>query len=418
MRIDCYTWGTRLVFFMVVCTFYGCTSTQKRAMKTGSIEYGTVEYGIQGGIAHELIWPIPPETPRIQYQGQIRSQYSLGYEHSFWSKIKQAVLGIAPTEVVSVYRPFDVYVDLSGNILVSDGSQPAITVFDPVSKTAKKIIPSGSAALAKPMGITGDAQGNIYVADPIQRRIVAIDIDGNFIQAYGGQDLLLNPIDVAVAPESGHVYVVDSYLHQLLIFDHDGNLLRKVGRDTGNLHAKNERRQSHVIGLDNSHRDGESSDLVENRSKSKGEFHYPAFVAVAPDGTVLVSDGMNFRIQAFDAHGDFKHAFGDHGDTPGAFARPKDLAVDSEGHVYVVDAAFNNIQIFDQSGQLLLTFAAVGSGPGDLYVPIGIDIDEQDKIYVADRYNNRLQIYQYLPEATEAVPRPQLLPASGRSQHH
>ena len=106
----------------------------------------------------------------------------------------------------------------------------------------------------------------------------------------------------------------------------------------------------------------EQSDLVANRSKSPGAFHFPAFVDVGPDGTVYVSDGMNFRIQAFDANGAYLFHFGFHGDTPGGFARPKDLAIDSEGQVYVVDAAFNNIQIFTAKGELLLAFGAIGSG--------------------------------------------------------
>ncbi len=369
-----------------------------------------VEYGFNGPEGQEWTWPIPPEQPRVKYVGQIESQYSIGFKRSFWSSLKNNLLGIEPTDIVSVYRPFDAWVDDLGTIYVTDGSRPAIMVFDPAQKDAREITPTGQAALAKPMGIAGDERGYIYVTDPIQRRVVAMDPEGNFVEAYGGRQFLLNPIDVAVAPESGLIYVVDSYLHQVLVFDRGGSLVKRIGKDAGSLEEKNARRSTKA-GLDNAHRDGESSDLVENRSEAAGEFHYPAFVDVGPDGTVYVSDGMNFRIQAFDPYGNYLFEFGFHGDVPGAFARPKDLAVDNEGHVYVVDAAFNNIQIFSGAGELLLAFGNIGSGPGELYLPIGLAIDAQDRIYVADRYNNRLQIYQYLPDAQEAPPA-LLLPAS------
>ena len=379
-----------------------------------ALQQSTMQYGINGPAAGEHFWPLPPDLPRIRYTGQIESQYSIGFKDSFWSRFKTGLLGLEPADIVTIRRPFDSYVDDFGRIYVTDGSRPAISVFDPNEKEARDIFPTGKAALAKPMGIAGDERGFIYIADPVQRRVVALNPDGEFEQAYGGSGLLLNPVDVAVAPGTGLVYVVDSYMHQLVVFDRSGSVVQRIGRDAGDLNSKNMRRQEN-LGLDNAHRSGESSDLVENRGKAPGEFHYPAFVDVAPDGTVYVSDGMNFRIQAFDVDGTYLFEFGGHGDTPGMFARPKDLAVDSEGHIYVVDAAFNNIQIFNEKGELLLAFGAFGSGPGDLYLPVGISIDALDRIFVADRYNSRLQIYQYLPQPEEAPA--QLTPATVENSH-
>lgn len=179
------------------------------------------------------------------------------------------------------------------------------------------------------------------------------------------------------------------------------------------MKAKAVRRTAHTMAGDhasNPHASSESSDLVENRGVGEGEFRYPAFVATGPDGRVYVSDGMNFRIQAFGPQGDFLFQFGRHGDTPGSFARPKGLAVDSEGHVYVVDAAFNNVQIFDNEGRLLMAFAGIGGGDGTLWMPLGITIDPQDRIMVADRFNDRLQVYQYLsvPEPIPAASTPEV----------
>ena len=143
-------------------------------------------------------------------------------------------------------------------------------------------------------------------------------------------------------------------------------------------------------------RSSEPRDLVANRGIEPGEFRYPSFIAVGPNGTLYVTDVLNSRVQAFDRDGRFVRQFGELGNGPGTFARPKGVAVDSEGHVYVVDAAFSNVQIFDQQGRLLLAFGQMGRGEGDLDLPLGLFIDRSDRIYVADRTNNRLQIFQYL----------------------
>ncbi|MFQ5572169.1 MAG: 6-bladed beta-propeller [Rhodothermales bacterium] len=316
------------------------------------------------------------------------------------SRFKKGLLGTEENNLIPVKRPFDVHVDQQGVIFVTSGLGGSIRVFDPTAKDAWLLTPEGGGVLAKPMGLGGDSQGYLFVADPVLRRVVSYGPDGEFAQAYGGRNVLLNPVDVAVSPAGDRVYVTDSYLHQLVVFDRNGTLLRRVGRDEGDIAAKEEQRAA--AGKTNDpHLKSQPSDLSVNRGTGDGEFRYPAFVDVAPDGTVYVSDGMNFRVQAFDADGNYLLQFGRQGQTPGAFARPKGVAVDSDGHVYVVDAAFNNVQIFSPQGDLLLSFGDLGASRGELYIPGGVMIDENDQIFVADRYNNRLQIFQYLPNPEE-----------------
>lgn len=356
----------------------------------------------------DIVWPLPPDPPRIRYLDAITSQQSLGKKPSLGARMKRFFLGSEPGGQIAVQRPFDVHVDAQGRIYTTSGTGGVIVVFDPAAKDARIIAPIGPGALAKPMGLAGDDDGLVYVADPVQRRVVALDPEGNFVRAYGGRNVLLNPVDVAVAPGGDRIYVADSYLHQVVIFSRDGALLQRIGRDEGDIETKEVRRTtaSHSGSGANPHSDSESSDLSENRGDGPGAFLYPAFLAVGPDGTVYVSDGMNARVQAFDADGDFRFEFGRLGDAPGSFARPKGIAVDREGHIYVVDAAFNNVQIFDAEGRLLLAFGGLGSGPGGLWLPLGITIDNQDRIVVADRSNNRLQRYQYLPGPAVPAPPP------------
>jgi len=109
-----------------------------------------------------------------------------------------------------------------------------------------------------------------------------------------------------------------------------------------------------------------------------------------------VVDSGNFRVQVFDAEGQFIKSFGAVGTAPGSFARPKGVALDSDGNIYVLDAAFGNFQIFDLDGNLLLAVGATGSEPGEFMLPSSINIDETDRVYVVDQINKRVQIFQYM----------------------
>jgi len=366
----------------------------------------------QRAVEDTLLWPMPPETPRIRYSAVLQNERDLGKTRGFLGRMSNALIGTSDG-VVGVMRPHDVFVSTTGLMYVTNGLSGAIWVFDPSEKEARLIQPVGAGTLVKPMGLTGDADGNVLVSDPGARRVVELDLDGAFVRAYGGEDVLLNPVDVTLSPAGDRVYVADAYLHQVVIFDREGALVARIGRDEGDLASKRARRLNAVVAGQeaagreaagaSAHGQDEPSDMVENRGLEFGEFRYPAFVATAPDGTVYVSDGMNFRVQALDPDGTFLRSVGRLGDSPGSMARPKGIAVDSEGHLYVVDAAFSNVQIFDDQGRLLLAFGAFGNGPGQLWMPTGLWIDQADRIFVADRYNNRLQVFEYLSEELGAA---------------
>jgi DNA-binding beta-propeller fold protein YncE len=354
----------------------------------------------------EMVWPLAPDLPRIRYAGFLQSERDIGAgQKSFLGRMRTGILGESQT-LLTVNRPYDVYVSPSGLIYVSNGTKLGVLMFDPEKKEATVIRGVGPASVAKAMGITGDAAGNIYIADATGRRVIVLNNQSEFVKSIGGPDVLLNPVDVALSPSEDRIYVSDSYLHQVLVFDADGELITRIGRDEGDLAAKQERPTSEPHGSMEANPTehpvrapgDESSDLFENRGREEGAFRYPSFLSTSPDGTLYVTDAMNFRIQVFTRDGEFLRQIGALGDRPGSFARPKGNAVDSDGNFYAVDAAFGNVQIFDTEGRLLLTFAEMGNGPGQIWMPLGMAIDGQDRIFIADRFNNRLQVFQYVPQ--------------------
>ena len=127
-----------------------------------------------------------------------------------------------------------------------------------------------------------------------------------------------------------------------------------------------------------------------------GEFNLPLQIATAPDGTIYVVDGGNFRVQAFTPEGQFIRKVGAVGIKTGQFSRPKGIAVDSDGNFYVIDTGFGNFQVFSKDGQLLLFVGARGSngGPGEYMLPAGIAVDEDGRVYMVDQYFKKVDVFR------------------------
>ncbi|MBP9198427.1 MAG: hypothetical protein KBF47_00350 [Gemmatimonadales bacterium] len=355
-----------------------------------------------------IVWPAAPETARIRYVGSLRSEADINRRESFLKRLGRWLSGGRGTALYALQRPFDVVVGPGERYYLTNGSVPRVIVFDPGARKARFLGEDVPGGLGKPMGLGLGPDGSVYVADAGRRRVVVFDSSGHYVRAFGGAAHLLNPVDVAVAGD--RAWVVDSYLHQVVAFDGAGEVVGRVGKAEGTLAGRDTRRGAraaerpgHEGGAPAGFTPDDLSDVWQNRGKEPGEFRYPVAVAMAPDGTMYVSDQLNFRVQAFDPDGRFLRQVGRLGDQPGSFTRPKGVAVDSEGHLYVVDGSFSNVQVFDTQGRLLLAFGRLGNGEGEHWLPIGIAIDARDRILVADRYNNRVQIYQYLastePEA-------------------
>lgn len=315
----------------------------------------------------DVIWPLPPEEPRIRYVKSITSSADIE-KPSFWEILVNAIVGSGSASA-HLAKPYAVHMDREGRLFITDSAWPAVMIFDEKNHKYTLIGLEGPGVLAKPMGVTTDAAGRIYVTDTIENRGVIYDHDGNFLLGLGEKGRFDQPIGIVVNDALNRVYIVDTRKHNVSVFDSkEGKFLFDFG----------------------------------GRGSQDGQFNWPTNIAIDKDGKLFVTDSFNFRVQVFDADGKFLSKFGSVGSGLGQFAKPKGIAVDSEGHIYVVDAAFNNVQIFDQQGQLLLFFGGFGNRPGQFWLPAGMDIDKDDLIYVADQYNHRINIYQYLSENYKA----------------
>lgn len=310
----------------------------------------------------DLVWPKPPDIPRIRFITSFSSPQEAGIKASWQKKLHRAITG-KKEQTVQVISPFNIYVDEEGRIYITDTFTRSVHIFDRRYGKYQEISSTGKGPLFSPIGIAVDKRQNIYVSDSILNGIFVFDKKAKPIFSIGSGELK-RPTGIAINNEQERLYVVDTLDHKIKIFDLQGRLLQSFGA----------------------------------RGTSPGEFNFPTCICVDRGHRVYVGDSMNFRIQIFNERGNLLSSFGQAGDGTGFFSQIKGVAVDSEGHIYVTDAQFDVVQIFEANGDFLLSFGEPGHNPGEFQLPSGIFIDRSDNIYVADRLNQRIQIFKYLNE--------------------
>ena len=130
-----------------------------------------------------------------------------------------------------------------------------------------------------------------------------------------------------------------------------------------------------------------------------GQFNEPWGIALAGDGTVYVADTWNHRVQKFDAHGQYLGSWGtlaqvNLGDPVGqyVFYGPRGIDVSSSGEVYVTDTGNKRVVVFDAAGIFLREFGGSGANPGQMNEPVGIAVGAAGTVFVADTWNQRVQV--------------------------
>ena len=230
------------------------------------------------------------------------------------------------------------------------------------------------AALIWDYGITPAALEAEPYVDPYAEKLITLEAES--VSGGNGAALgqLSRPRGVAVAPD-GSLYVADTLNHRIQHFDGAGEPLGQWGSF--------------------------SPPPQEGEAPPPGTFNEPWGVAVAPDGTVYVTDTWNHRIQHFTASGEFLGMFGKFGQAgqPDEFWGPRGLAVDAKGRLFVVDTGNKRVVVFDADGQPVGQFGGFGLQLGGLDEPVGVAIDGQGRVFVADTWNRRVQVFEEVADS-------------------
>ena len=309
-----------------------------------------------------ITWPGGNEVQRIRFVNAVAKPADIGISATLLEKVWNYIVGEPAQCIVS---PYGVETDQANRLYVVDTYLRTVHVFDRSAHEYHTFDTEDSPFLS-PIDIAIDGKREkIYVTDSMSGTVRIFADGGNTPAGETGKDELERPTGVAVNPVTDELLVVDTKKSVIYRFDLNTHAVK------GHFGSK---------------------------GSGNGQFNYPTNIFVRRDGTILVTDSMNFRVQTFTKTGKFTGKFGQAGDSPGFFSKPKGIASDSDGNIYVVDSLHDTVQIFNSRGQLLMDFGRSGYDYGKFWLPSGIFIDTDDKIYVADTFNKRIQIFQYLKQ--------------------
>ncbi len=202
-----------------------------------------------------------------------------------------------------------------------------------------------------------------------ENTILELDRNSGKIINNWGAGLFIMPHSLTVDKDN-HIWVTDVGLQQVLKFSHEGVLLMSIG-------------EAGVAGTDSAH------------------FDRPTDVAVAPDGSVYVSeyvaDRENSRIQVFDANGKFLKEWKD--DRFGKlyairFDKTKKDMVAVDYITDYISPKGSDIILFDPNGKLIAQFGRSGSYNGPVCRYHDLSVDNEGNIYVGDILGNQIQKFK------------------------
>jgi DNA-binding beta-propeller fold protein YncE len=274
------------------------------------------------------------------------------------------------------------------------------------------------------VAVACDSRGRVFVFLRGPRPVQVFEPDGTFAAAWG-EGLFLRPHGIFIGPDDT-VYCADDFDHTVRAFTPEGRLQLTLGTsgspsDTGatSTDYRTIRRAGAPFhyptnlavgpagdlyvadGYGNAriHRFAPDGRLLQSWGEpgsGPGQFHIPHGLAVARDGTILVADRENSRVQLFSADGAYRGEWTD-------VARPCQVAIDREGCIFVAELGFRagrwpgtgsaepgapggRVSVFDLGGRLQARWGGGDNpcAPGDFFAPHGIWVDGHGAVYVAE----------------------------------
>lgn len=286
----------------------------------------------------------------------------------------------------------------------------------------------GNGQMKEPHGIAVDKNNNVYVSDTGNARIQVFDSSGDFLKTWGSKGVSPNTFDMptGIAVDASlNVYVADTNKSEVKRFAPSVSAASPAPAATWGWTDGTPRtsRYNFPRGMTLSP-DGNSliiADTANSRiercsftggslettgnapgSAAVGRFDQPRGAAMAADGSLVVADTLNGRIQRSAPAAQWATPWATPWRTassqPGLLSAPEAVAVDPvSGVTFVADSANSRILRYSANGTYLDVFASAGAGMGQVANPKGLLVVEEDDgtvfVVVADTGNNRVQVF-------------------------
>jgi DNA-binding beta-propeller fold protein YncE/4-amino-4-deoxy-L-arabinose transferase-like glycosyltransferase len=268
-----------------------------------------------------------------------------------------------------------------------------------------------------PIGIAIAPDGTIDVVDSGNGRVQRFDANGKFLGIWGEENGVtfprtengLGPTGITIAPD-GRTWVADTWGHRVIALDANGNQVQAIGGETidlGNDPARVDEDGGRFFGpraiavthdaiyvVDTGNErvqcftpDGTFVDAWGGYGTAPDQLIEPVGIAIGPDGNLYVADSGNARISIFTPQGQPVAQWPvaawpppNPSGLPPAF-QPY-LAFDAAGNLYATASNAGEVLVFDRNGKQITQIAEAGAE--HLAQPIGIAIAANGDVYLAD----------------------------------
>lgn len=187
------------------------------------------------------------------------------------------------------------------------------------------------------VNVAVDRQDRVYMFNRGPHPVIVYDRDGRFLRSWG-EGLFVRPHGITIGRDDA-IFCVDDVNHCIHKLTLDGTLLM-------------------TLGTPGQPADSGWAGSYDNLPGGP-PFNEPTNIAVAPDGSLYVSDGYrNCKVHHFTADGQFLHSWGSAGRGSGEFRLVHGVEVGADGSVYIADRSNDRIQVFSPDGDYLAEWEA------------------------------------------------------------
>ncbi|MEM7229294.1 MAG: NHL repeat-containing protein [Planctomycetota bacterium] len=290
-----------------------------------------------------------------------------------------ALLGQYEMTVSNLKQPVGIDVNDAGEIAIADVRAGEVRILRPDGTWMTSVTEVVGKPLVAPHGVAWIGDADLLIAETGRHRVIRVApaVDANFDEQF--DDALFDMdfyMPMGVAANETHIAIADMGNDRIVVIGRFGTQIS-----------------------------------IGSRGSEDGQFKRPQDVVFDTDGSILVADTGNHRVQRFSIDGEHLATFGEWGAFPGLFAEPTAIDVD-DSRIYVADALNHRVQIFEKDGEFIdlwgMHALVPREGEGKIHYPDGLAVmPDGSRAIVTESFENRIQTFTaYGPEGKVFVPPP------------